>query len=234
MPPERWREQIAKRARVEAAATPDLRGPDRDAPPPVSTCFARNLLAESSGRTLEAGELLILFEEASLADLTTAAGAIPERVMLPVVDPPQDVELPPSLADILLPGAWLLSDRLRRLTGRTTTAGVWLRAAAAAAEGGLPVAADMVIGHLETFPERLEHVGRLRELHERTAGLRALGLRVCRDPAEMGDAPEALKALVPAPPGFLAVDLARTAAIARLGLPAGVIVYVMAPPVDLT
>ncbi len=94
--------------------------------------------------------------------------------------------------------------------------------------------ADLVIGHLETFPERLEHLGRLRELHERTAGLRAVGLRVCRDAAELGDAPAALKALVPAPPEFLAADLARTAAIARLGLPADVAVYVIAPPVDPT
>lgn len=232
MPEDRWREVVAKRERAEAAATPEVRRPDRDLPAAESTAFARELLAESSTRVLEAGELLILFEEASLADLLTAAGPISVLPAELVVEPPPGVVLPSSLTEVLLPGAWLLSDRVRRLTGRTPSAGAWLKAAAAAAGGGLPVNADLVIGHLETFPERLEHLGRLREFHQRTRGLRAIGLRACRDPEELGDAPAALKALVPAPPDFLDVDLTRTAAIVRLGLPAEVTVYLIAPPVD--
>ncbi len=234
MPPERWRELREARERAEAAAAPEARRPDRQPPPAATTAFARELLAESAGRVLEAGELLVLFEEAALADLRVAAGEIPAGAARLVVDPPPGVVLPSALAETLEPGAWLLADRVRRLTGRATSAGAWLRAAAAAAGGGLPVAADMVIGHLETFPERIEHLGRLRELHERTGGLRAVGLRACRDRAELGAAPADLKALVPAPPGFLAADLARTAAIARLGLPAAVTVYLITPPVDPT
>lgn len=232
MPADRFHELLARRERAEAAAPPEARLPDRELPPAASTPFARELLADSDTRVLEAGELLILFEEAALSDLQAAAGTIAEHAAWPVVEPPADVVLPPSLADVLLPGAWLLSDRVRRLIGRTPSAGAWLKAAAATAGGGLPVSADFVIGHLETFPERLEHLGRLREFHERTHGLRAVGLRPCRDPAELGLAPAGLKALVPPPPAFIATDLARTAAIARLGLPREVAVYVIAPLVD--
>jgi hypothetical protein len=94
-----------------------------------------------------------------------------------------------------------------------------------------------VIGHLETFPERLEHLGRLREFQVRaqragSIGLRAVGLRCCRDPEELGSAPDALKILVPASPGFLAADLARTAAIARLGFPREVTIHIIAALVD--
>lgn len=229
MEPERFRELVARRERLEAAAEPDARPPDRALPPEESTAFARSLLAEASSRTLEAGELLVLFEEAALADLTAATGEIAAGPAVRVVEPPQGVVLPPSLLAILEPGAWLLSDRVRRLVGRGPSAGAWLKAAAAVAQGGLPVAADLVIAHLETFPERLEHLGRLREFHERTGRLRGLGLRVCRDPAELGAAPAALRSLVPAPPSFLALDLARTAAIARLGLPREVPVWIIAP-----
>lgn len=232
MPPERFSELLAQRERVEASATPSVLQPDRTPPPPQSTEFARLLLGEASSRVLEAGELLVLFEEASLADLVAAAGEILTRPSLPVVEPPPGVALPPSLLEVLTPGAWLLNDRVRRLVGRGPSAGAWLKAAAAAAMGGLPVAADLVIAHLETFPERLEHLGRLREFHERTHGLRGVGVRVCRDAAELGEAPAALRELVPAPGSYLAADLARTAAIARLGLPREVPVWIIAPAVD--
>lgn len=159
MPPDRFAELLARRQQREAAAVPDALPPDRDPPPPVSTPFAQALLAESSRRILEAGELLVLFEEAAVVDLGQAAGPIPRLASWQVLAPPPDVVLPRSLTEVLTPGAWLLSDRVRRLVGRTPSAGAWLRAAAAVVAGGVPVTADLVIGHLETFPERLDTSG---------------------------------------------------------------------------
>lgn len=238
MPEDRYRDLIARREAREATAGAEVLPPDRAAPPAESSAFARELLAEAAGRPLESGELLVLFEEASLADLRAATGEIPRRAPRPVVTAapagaaghaplatPGLADLPPDVADPLAAGAWLLSDRVRRLLGLEASAAAWLRAAHAAMAGGLLVAADMVIGHVETWPERVEHLARLRGLHERDGGLAELGVRWCAGPRELPSEPPELRQLVPWPTELQAPDLARTLALARLTLPGEIAVF---------
>ncbi len=71
-------------------------------------------------------------------------------------------------------GAEILSDRVRKLTApRKCSADKWLEVMELAHIQGLRTTATMMFGHIETAPERLEHLRRLRELQDRTGGFTA-------------------------------------------------------------
>lgn len=64
-------------------------------------------------------------------------------------------------------GAEILADRVRRMISpRKATAEEWLGVTAAAAREGLRGSATMVIGHVETLAERVEHLERLRRVQD--------------------------------------------------------------------
>jgi cyclic dehypoxanthinyl futalosine synthase len=71
-------------------------------------------------------------------------------------------------------GAEILSDRVRELTAPLKgTADHWIEVMEEAHALGLRTTATMMFGHVETVQERLEHLGRLRELQDRTKGFTA-------------------------------------------------------------
>lgn len=71
-------------------------------------------------------------------------------------------------------GAELLVDRLRsRLSPLKCTADQWLEVMETAHRLGLRSSATMMFGHLETVPDRIEHLRRLRDLQDRTGGFTA-------------------------------------------------------------
>jgi dehypoxanthine futalosine cyclase len=71
-------------------------------------------------------------------------------------------------------GAEILSDRVRRaISPNKCTAGEWLEVMRTAHALGLKTTATMMFGHLETRAERLEHLMRLRDLQDQTAGFTA-------------------------------------------------------------
>ncbi|MBU1985764.1 MAG: dehypoxanthine futalosine cyclase, partial [Proteobacteria bacterium] len=71
-------------------------------------------------------------------------------------------------------GAEILSDRVREATApRKCSADQWIEVMEEAHKQGLRTTATMMFGHIETVPERLEHLRRLRELQDRTGGFTA-------------------------------------------------------------
>jgi cyclic dehypoxanthinyl futalosine synthase len=71
-------------------------------------------------------------------------------------------------------GAEVLSDRVRQvLAPRKTTAAEWIEIMETAHFCGLPTTATMMFGHVETLPERVEHLLRVRESQDRTGGYTA-------------------------------------------------------------
>ncbi|MBT8359528.1 MAG: dehypoxanthine futalosine cyclase [Deltaproteobacteria bacterium] len=71
-------------------------------------------------------------------------------------------------------GAEILSERVRQAAApRKCSAEQWLRVMEEAHRQGLRTTATMMYGHIETLEERLEHLHRLRELQDRTAGFTA-------------------------------------------------------------
>ncbi|MEE4241511.1 MAG: cyclic dehypoxanthinyl futalosine synthase [Desulfopila sp.] len=71
-------------------------------------------------------------------------------------------------------GAEILSDRVRSLTSpNKCSADQWLAVMEKAHIRGLRTTATMMFGHVETIPERLEHLRRLRQLQDRTGGFTA-------------------------------------------------------------
>ncbi len=71
-------------------------------------------------------------------------------------------------------GAEILTDRVRNLVApRKCSADQWLAIMEEAHGQGLRTTATMMFGHVETTPERLEHLRRLRELQDRTGGFTA-------------------------------------------------------------
>jgi cyclic dehypoxanthinyl futalosine synthase len=71
-------------------------------------------------------------------------------------------------------GAEILSDRVRRVIGiaKGSTA-EWLEVMETAHRLGMRTTATMMFGHVETLEERVEHLLRLRELQDRSAGFTA-------------------------------------------------------------
>ncbi len=71
-------------------------------------------------------------------------------------------------------GAEILVDRVRRIIApKKTTAGAWLNVMRHAQRLGMSTTATMMYGHVETLPERVEHMRRIRELQDETGGFRA-------------------------------------------------------------
>jgi aminodeoxyfutalosine synthase len=66
-------------------------------------------------------------------------------------------------------GIEILSDRVHmELFGRKLSGDQWLDISRAAAKAGLKQYATMLYGHIETIPERVEHMVRMRELQDET------------------------------------------------------------------
>ncbi len=71
-------------------------------------------------------------------------------------------------------GAEILSDRVRKLMApRKCSADQWIEVMEESHLLGMRTTATMMFGHVETLEERLEHLRRLRELQDRTAGFTA-------------------------------------------------------------
>lgn len=71
-------------------------------------------------------------------------------------------------------GGEILVDRVRNiLSPKKVSACRWLDIMETAHSSGLPTTATMVVGHVETKEERIEHLLALRELQDRTGGFRA-------------------------------------------------------------
>ena len=68
-------------------------------------------------------------------------------------------------------GAEILTDRVRNLLcPKKATADQWLNVARTAHKLGIKTNASMLYGHIETLPERVEHLIRLRDLQDETGG----------------------------------------------------------------
>jgi cyclic dehypoxanthinyl futalosine synthase len=71
-------------------------------------------------------------------------------------------------------GAEILVDRVRDvISPKKTTSKEWLDIMRAAHRLGMSTTATMMYGHVETLEERVEHMRRIRELQDETAGFRA-------------------------------------------------------------
>jgi cyclic dehypoxanthinyl futalosine synthase len=71
-------------------------------------------------------------------------------------------------------GAEILVDRVRRqLAKNKCSANEWLEVMEEAHRQGLRSTATMMFGHVETLEDRVEHLGRLRDLQDRTGGFTA-------------------------------------------------------------
>jgi cyclic dehypoxanthinyl futalosine synthase len=71
-------------------------------------------------------------------------------------------------------GAEILVDRVRKLIApKKTTASEWLGIMREAHRLGISTTATMMYGHVETLPERVEHMRRIRDLQDETRGFRA-------------------------------------------------------------
>ena len=71
-------------------------------------------------------------------------------------------------------GGEILVDRVRnKISPLKANSDEWLGVMEAAHELGLRSSATMMFGHVETLEERIEHLGRLREVQDRTGGFTA-------------------------------------------------------------
>lgn len=155
MPPERFRTLMQAR---ELAATPDpLVNVERRDPSQESSSLAGELLAEAAERPLESGELLLVCEEASLADLEAATAGTPGAPAMPDL-----VDADPMLAMVTVPR--LYAARIEQIFGWQPPLAELTRLLEAALQVGQAVPQTMLVGHVETFPERVEHLMRLRYL----------------------------------------------------------------------
>ena len=155
MPRERFQELLERR---QAGARPDplLSVPARE-PAAVTSDLAAVLLIEAATRPLESGELLLVSEEAALVDLEAAAARVslaPAAPGLPADDP--------VVAELVEPR--LLNPRIWEAFAWQPGLAEYLHRLEAAVRAGIVLPQTMLIGHLETFPERVEHLARLRQL----------------------------------------------------------------------
>jgi cyclic dehypoxanthinyl futalosine synthase len=71
-------------------------------------------------------------------------------------------------------GAEILVDRVRQIIApKKTTTNEWLGVMRHAHRLGISTTATMMYGHVETLPERVEHMRRIRDLQDETRGFRA-------------------------------------------------------------
>jgi hypothetical protein len=225
MPRERFQELVERR---QAGARPDplLPVPARE-PATVTSDLAAVLLAEAASRPLESGELLLVSEEAALVDLETAAARVslaPAAPGLPADDP--------VVAELVEPR--LLNPRIWEAFAWRPGLAEYLRRLEAVVRAGIVLPQTMLIGHLETFPERVEHLARLRQLA--TAGGHLSGgvvLSILQaGPAQLADLGQDQDAgtrgrieaiLAGAKPSGADVDRRHALAIARLALGPGAV-----------
>lgn len=79
-----------------------------------------------------------------------------------------------GLATIPGGGAEILVDRVRRkISPKKCTADQWLEVMRTAHSIGMRTTATMMFGHVETIPERIEHLDRIRRLQDETGGFTA-------------------------------------------------------------
>jgi cyclic dehypoxanthinyl futalosine synthase len=71
-------------------------------------------------------------------------------------------------------GAEILVDSVReRLGSKKCSSGEWLAVMKTAHELGIPTTATMMFGHVESLPDRIEHLRRIRDLQDETGGFTA-------------------------------------------------------------
>jgi cyclic dehypoxanthinyl futalosine synthase len=71
-------------------------------------------------------------------------------------------------------GGEILVDRVRRIIApKKTTSSEWIGVMRHAHRLGMSTTATMMYGHVETVPERVEHMRRVRDLQDETGGFRA-------------------------------------------------------------
>jgi cyclic dehypoxanthinyl futalosine synthase len=71
-------------------------------------------------------------------------------------------------------GAEILVDRVRKIISpKKTTSAEWLAIMREAHRLGMSTTATMMYGHVETVPDRVEHMRRIRELQDETHGFRS-------------------------------------------------------------
>jgi cyclic dehypoxanthinyl futalosine synthase len=116
-------------------------------------------------------------------------------------------------------GAEILSERVRTiLSAGKTTADEWIAIMDEAHVVGLPTTATMMFGHIENYPERVEHLLRVRESQDRTGGYTAF-IPWAFQPANTPLMAEPAFAQQVTAHGYLgALDYLRTLAISRLAL----------------
>lgn len=105
-------------------------------------------------------------------------------------------------------GAEMLPDGVRKeLAPLKETGQEWIECHELAHELGIKSSATMMYGHVETLEDRIEHLRMLRELQDRTGGIRAFVCWSFQGPGPALDTPAAT--------GF---DYLRTASVARIFL----------------
>lgn len=214
MPPDRFA-QLQRARQLEPRPDP-LHAVERRDPPERSSDLAAELLAEAAVRRLESGELLVVCEEASLADLEAATAAVVATAA------PAEAPDDPALAALAQPR--LLSARVDEIIGWQPPLAEHLRLLEAAVHGGMTVAQTMLVGHVETFPERVEHLMRLRHLTGLGAGPVVLSIQRAADqdlPPRDSRLVRVAQAARPADPDL---ETRHTRALARLALGDGVVV----------
>lgn len=116
-------------------------------------------------------------------------------------------------------GAEILNDRVRGiLAPKKTTAREWIEINEEAHFLGLPTTATMMFAHVETYPERVEHLLRVRESQDKTGGYTAF-IPWTFQPGNtpLAAIPELMEQV--ACRGYLgATDYLRTLAISRIAL----------------
>ncbi len=116
-------------------------------------------------------------------------------------------------------GAEILGDRVRTLLSpKKTTAREWIEISEEAHYVGLPTTATMMFGHVETYPERVEHLLRLRDSQDKTGGYTAF-IPWTFQPGNtpLSRKPELMDPV--AARGYLgATDYLRTLALSRIAL----------------
>jgi aminodeoxyfutalosine synthase len=89
-------------------------------------------------------------------------------------------------------GAEIFDETIRkRICGMKSTSSVWLEIHETAHNLGIPSNATMLYGHLESYINRIDHLERLRQLQDRTAGFNAfIPLKFRNSNNEMSDIAE--------------------------------------------
>jgi len=117
-------------------------------------------------------------------------------------------------------GAEILNDRVRGILAKTkVSADRWIQIMEEAHALGMRTSATMMFGHVETLPERVEHLLRVRESQDRTGGFTAF---ICWTyqpgftPMAEQDLPELHD--IPTAPHKGSIDYLKMLAISRLAL----------------